>query len=819
MLLSYIKIAMRNLGRQIWLSFISIFGLSFGIACFSLFTLYAVNEFSYDNFHKNAGNIYRVYSWDETAQGSNPFDTKGKIFTPMPLGPAMKRDLPDVENYTRYIQQFEFFIKVGNDGRRENIAFADPSFFSVFSFRLKHGNATTALKNLNSIVLTEDAAKRIFGSDDVIGQILQVKQDDKFEPFVVTAVAENPPLNSSFQFSILCSFEYFATTAYGKRGADDWSGIRPYLTFVQLTPGSRLPFDPSLLAGFRAKYYPNENDHARMGGWKGPGPANWYGLEPIGDIHTDTRFSYMKVAPTDPTTIWILLSIATSILLIACINFTTLTIGRSASRAREVGVRKVIGGTKKALQLQFLVESLVLAAVSTVAGLLLANLLLPFFNQLWGKKLAFSPAQFPQLIIFMGLLILVVALISGSYPALLMSRFRPIEALGKKIKLGGGNLFTKTLVTLQFTLSSGLIVCSVLIVQQLHYIQSKYLGFNKENVVVVEAQGLPDTKKLFPVFKQALSVHPEIVGVAGSDNGLGEMEGLSMRGFNYNGKLVNTYAYFADADYIPVLGIQLLAGRNFNPAIATDSSSSVIINEAMMKEMGWTIDKAIGQKLDSYFGNGESSVASPTVIGVVKNINFLDLHQQVAPQVYDQLPSGAPYRFFVRIRPGDPSKALEALQQVWKKTVADYPLKYNFLDEDLNRFYTAEFHLGYVVNWASGISIFLACLGLFGLVALAAVNRTKEIGIRKVLGASVASVMQLLSKDFLKLIVIALVIAMPIAWYLMNRWLQSYAYRIKIEWWVVALTGVGIITIALLTLCSQVMRAGTSNPVNSLRAE
>lgn len=812
---SYVRIALRNLANQKALSFISLFGLSVGIACFSLFVLYAVNEFGYDGFHKNADNIYRVYRWDETARGSSFFDTKGTWFTPMPLAPALKREFPDVQNYVRFIQQYEFFMKVGDEGRRENIAWADPSFFSVFSFRLRSGDPATALKNINSVVLTVDAARRIFGKIDVIGQILQVKVEDKFEPFVVTAIAENPPAKTSLPFNILCSYEFYATTTYGKNSVNDWYGARPYLTFLQLKPGSRLPSDPSLLAAFRARLYPGEEAAARKQGWKGPGPAMWYGLEPIRDIHMDTRFSYMKVTPTDPRTIWILLSIAGGLLLIACINFTTLTIGRSAHRAKEVGIRKVIGGTGNALRLQFLSESILLTVIPVAAGLILADLLLPFFNQLWGKKLAFSPAQFPQLAGFIVLLILVVGLLSGSYPALLMSRFRPIAALNNKIKLGGGNLFTKVLVTLQFTLSSCLVVCSVLILQQLRYIQSRYLGFNKENVIVVEALSVPDTKKIFPLLKQTLSADPAIIGIASADNGLGEMEGLGVNGWDYNGKSITSYTYTVDPDYMPVLGVQLLTGRNFDPALATDTNSSVIINEAMMNELGWTPDGAIGRQLKDYFGR----LSNVTVIGVAKDINFESLHFQVAPQVYNELPSGIPHRLFIRVRPGDPSNVLAGLQAAWKKIVPDYPLKYNFLDEDLDRFYVAENRLSHVVNWAGGISIFLACLGLLGLAALAAINRTKEICIRKVLGASFPSLMGLLSKDFLRLVGIAFLIAAPVGWYLMNKWLQAYAYRIQIDWWVFALTGAAIVVVAFLTVSFQVVRASMANPVEGLRSE
>ncbi len=803
MLKNYFKIALRNLIRQKKLAFINIFGLSVGIACFSLFMLYAINEFTFDGFHKNATNTYLVVEGDGKP---NPKAIGGFFFTPMPLGPAMKQELPGVENYVRYIQPYETFIKIKDERRRENIAYADPSFFNVFSFKFKYGNAQTAISDLHSMVLTEETAKRLFGKTNAIGESFEVKIENVFQTFIVSAITENPPSNSSFKFSMLVHFDCFANTMEGKMGAGDW-GRNSYMTLVQLKPGSTLANNNKLLADFKHRHLP-----------KVMASAAGYDLEPLLQMHTNPTLMGIKISPIDPKSIWTLLSIAVGVLLIACINFTTLSIGRSASRAKEVGVRKVIGGSKKALMLQFLTESLLLAFLSTVIGVVLANLLLPFFNQLSGRELSFSFAQFPQLTGLIAGLVLIVGLLSGCYPAFILSGFNAVEVLKAKIKLGGANLFTKSLVTFQFVISAVLIISAIVIIQQLHYMQSRNPGFEKENVVQIKAFQVANTKQTFPLLKHELSRNPEIVSTASADNGLGEREGMSAQGFDYHGKSILISQFYIDPDYVPTLGMHLLAGRNFNRAIASDTVNAVIINEATMKELGWMPENSIGRHLEGYENYG---VENPIVIGIVRDFNFQDLTHRVEPLMFHQFVASerSPYHFFVRIRPGNPSKALAAIQSAWKKIAPDYPLKYNFLDEDLDRFYKSEARLSNIISWAGGIAVFLASLGLLGLAALAVANRTKEIGIRKVLGASVSTIISLISKDFVRLVIVAFIIAIPITWWLMNKWLQDYAYRINIEWWVFGISGAAIIFIALLTVCFQTMKAAMANPVKSLRTE
>lgn len=809
MLYHYFKVAVRNLAKQKGLTLINVLGLSIGLACFSLFLLYAVNEFSFDRFHKNAPNIYRAYIWYNGVNGNPP---SGSSYLPMPLGPTMKQELPDVVKSVRLRDAWgENFVKVNNEVLRSKLSFADSDFLSMFSFKVKSGNAKTALNDLHSVIITEETAQKFFGKEDAVGETINIKIEDKFQPFTVTAVVENIPSNSSIHFQMLGNFQYLASLPSSADAVTNWRRSA-YQTFVQLKPGSTLPNDITKLTAFRKKYNYNEEDEARKKGWKGSTLPIWYGLQPLTQIHTDTRLDG-DTMPIDPSNVWLLLAIAAGVLLIACINFTTLAIGRSANRSKEVGVRKVIGGTKISLALQFLSEALLLAFISALIAFLLARLLLPYFNQLSGRELSFSYTQFPELAWMSVVLVVLVGVLAGSYPALILSAFKPIEVLRTRIKLAGSNAFTKSLVTVQFALSAGLIIATIVILQQVHYMRSVNPGFNKENVVMVEADEM-DVDKIYPAFKQALAANPKILGVGGAEIGLGEGTGWSMSGFDYEGKHRQVFEYFIDNDYLNVLGMKLLAGRNFDKAIASDTTTSVIINEAMMKDFGWNLHNAVGQQLTGY-----SEKKTPIVIGIVRDFNFSALSKKIEPQLFHQFASYKLFKFFVRISPKDVPGTIASIEATWKKIVPEYPMKYSFLDERLDQFYKAEDRWSKIIGWAGGISIFLACLGLLGLTMLAVVNRTKEIGIRKVLGATITNITTLLSKDFLKLVFASLLIASPLAWYFMNKWLQGFAYRINISWWVFLTVAIVALFIALVTISLQAVKAAVANPVKSLRTE
>lgn len=793
MKLHYIKIAFRNLLRQKGLTFINIAGLSIGIACFSLFLLYAVNELNYDRFHTNKENIYQVYRNMEV----NPGEYQGSAYLPIPLGPAMKHDFPDVMHFVRFRDPGQAsLVRIGESVYNIPVTFADPEVFRVFTFPLNEGSIN-ALSDPHSVVLSEQTASKLFPGCKATGNIIEIKTGERFEPFTVTGVCKSLPSNSTIQFEMICNFNYYVSNFAADR-INEWRSSG-YQTFVFLREGSHLPKNKAQLQKFYSRYLPQENSNS------------FYGLQPLQKVHTNVEIGGFNV--TDPSNIWILLGIAFAILVIACINFTTLSIGRSAGRAKEVGIKKVIGGSRKGLIIQFLTESVTLSIFACLIGFGLGKLLLPVFNRLSEKTLDFSFTQFPELIVFLILIALVTGLVSGIYPALVLSGFNPVDALRKKMRLNGSNFFTRSLVTTQFVLSVSLIISTLIILKQLAYMRHKSPGFEKENVVLVNAVDA-DLKKFGPLFRQALLSQPAIKSVSAADMGLGEDMGWSLSSFGYEGKQKDIYEYRIDPYYLGTMDIPLLAGRNFDPEISSDTVNAVIINESLMRDFGWSLRNAVGQKLSGY-----SEDFTPVVIGVVKDFHFRPFKEKIAPQMFHQFRGYTSKMFFVRLQPGDPTMAITSISDTWKKLVPGIPVKYSFLSNDLDNFYKSEARWSKIIGWAGGISVFLSCLGLLGLAALSAVNRTKEIGIRKVLGASAISILKLLSFDFLKLVFIAIVIASPLSWYLMNKWLNSFAYRAEVGPAVFAVSALIALTTALFTVFLQSLKAARNNPVHSIRTE
>lgn len=815
MLQNYIKIAWRNLLQHKTLSFINIAGLSIGIACFSLFILYAVNEFNYDRFHENADQIFRVYRWTAPMNGRT---AEGDPNLPMPLGAAFKDEFPEVKEVVRFRQAWrKDLIRIDREAHQVAVTYADPQVFDVFTFPLKYGNPSKALENPKNIVLTEKIALQLFGEANPIGRILDLQIENNFESFTVSGVAEDLPPNSTIQFEMLASFEYLATaTSFGRSSQNNW-GRSAFQTLVQLREGSNLQNNPQTLLAFREKYYPDVEANLRQKEyWTKEGAPITYKLQQLQALHTDTSVYGGFTPNINPKNIWLLVAIAAAVLLIACINFTTIAIGRSARRAKEVGVRKVMGGQRGQLIQQFLAEAFLLSTISAGIGLALAQFLLPWFNELADKSLYFSLELYPEIPFLFAGVILAVTILAGAYPALSLSGFRPVQVLKSNIKLGGANWFTKSLVTSQFVLSIGLIASTVLIVQQLDFMRSKHPGFNKENVVIIDARTI-EGKQILPLFQQQLAQNTAIEGIAGADMGIGADMGWSSYGFDYQGTIEKeAYEYSITSNFLDVMDLDLLAGRNFNPNITSDTINAILINETMAKDFGWTIDEAVGQELTGFY---EGEQAEPIVIGVVKDFNYRSFHQEIQPQFFQQFPNQYIGKFFVRLQAGNPETALVELEKAWNTVVSGIPFQYSFLDDKLNNFYRSEARFGHIFSWASGIAIFLACLGLLGLAMLAAINRRKEIGIRRILGASLVGLIAALSKGFLKLVAIALLIATPLTWYFMSDWLQNFAYRIDIQIWVFLIVGLVAIVIAFLTVGFQSFKAALANPVEALRSE
>ena len=809
MIRHYITIALRNLARQKGLAMINILGLSIGIACFSLFLLYTVNELSFDRSHVNSSSIFRVYNWwvFSDRQGSEPASST-------PMGPAMKQDLPEVKEFVRFKGDGEKFVRVGDRVERIKISFADPQLLSVFTFPLIAGNASFALGDPNKIVLTRDKALQLFGEVNVVGKTLEIKTGENFEPFIVGGVAENIPINSTIKFDILGSFEQILKTDQGRESMNNWDITIGISVFVQLQEGSNLMNEPQRLASFRQKYYPDEAAFLKKDGqWNGTGVIpTGIGLQPLRDVHTNVEID--KWGAIDPKNSFILISIAFGILLIGCINFITLAVGRSAGRSREIGVRKVSGCTRIQLIYQFLTESLILSIFSAMIGLLLSWSLLPFFNELSNSSLVFSLEHYPELIWLVAGVVLFVGLLSGIYPALALSGFEPVEVLKNKVQFSGYNLFTKSLVTFQFILSIGLIISVCMIMKQLSYMRSINLGFDKENVVVIDSQGL-DAKKIYTQLKQRLHSESGIDGIASSEIGLGDGEGQMGGRFLFGDKEESVIEYPIDTEYLQVLGMQLVAGRGFNNEINSDTINSVIVNEALVKKVyGLPPREVIGMQFKSYRGSDYK-----TIIGVIRNFNFENLTRNVRSQLFFQPADLKPTSIFVRLHPGNQAKAIASLTSAWNSISQDMPFKYNFLDQKINDFYKKEKRWSSIIGWASGICIFLACLGLIGLTSLTVVNRSKEIGIRKVNGANIIEVMILLNKEFVIWVFAAFIVAVPIAWYAMNQWLQNFAFRIDLSWWIFVMAGLITLGVSLLTVSWQSWKAAKRNPVEALRYE
>ena len=811
MLSNYFKIAWRNLRRQPLFSALNILGLSLGLACFALIGLHILDEFSFDRFHTQSGRIFRVLSTREA--GFRGETAQKGAFMPMPLGPALQAEFGDVETFTR-LRQWSGFAQSPTGLYEEDMAFVDADFFNIFSFDVLRGDVATALDESQEVVLTEKLARKLFGYRDAVGQTVALKVFDAFEPFIVSAIVADPPSNSSLRFGILLPFTRYQASPRGQSELDRWSRVS-FQTFVLLREGSGLAQKPEELQKFHARHFPGDEAHARQKGWwTGNGSPFGYTLQPLAEMRHDVS---VDVATVNPKHIWTLFGLGALVLFIACANFTTLAIGRSAGRAMDTGVRRTMGASRWQLAAQHLFEAFLMSFLALGLGLLLAQWTLPVFNKLIDKDLAFNIHQFPELWWLLPVTAIGAGLLAGLYPAMVLSGFRPLEVFRKKARLGGENNFTRALVTAQFVLSISLGICMLVILRQLDFLRTADPGFQPENVVVVSAFGADNAERTALRFRENLQRLPEVRAVSRAEMSLGGEAGESVSGFEYQGKPMEIYEYVVDADYIATLDLSLLAGRNFAATIVADTQTSVIINEAAVRKLGWTVAEAVGQKLSGY--NTRDPNRDPTVIGVVRDYHFHSLREEVQPMMLQMFSPFPRETYFVRLQKGYPEAALAGVQAAWATAEPQLPFRYQFLDESIGTFYKTEQHWGRVVRIAGGLSMFLACLGLFGLAALAAVNRTKEIGIRKVLGASVGSVVGLLSWEFLKLVFIGMLIASPLAWYFMQKWLNNFAYHIEMQWWMFVGTGLAAILIAFLTVSFQSVKAAWANPVKSLRSE
>ena len=795
---NFFKIAWRNLIRNKIYSFINILGLSLGLACAMLIMLYVKDEVSYDKFHTDVDTIYRVVSAREDKDGNERKNSN----TGFLQGPVFTDNVPEIDAFVR-IQVGRKDVKMDTEVVSEDLLYVDPNFFSMFSFPVVYGNQETSLKDPQSVVISEELATKQFGTTDAVGKTLMLREGEAFVPYTVTAITKKCPQNSSIKFDMLLPFK-----ASNEDMANGENWFNSFLnTFVTVKPGSNL----GLVNDKIQKTYLSESAEAakiiseRYGDM---GALGVYSLQPFTDMHLNKELPAQNGLSdaSNPMYSYILSGIALFVLLIACINFVNLTVARSVRRSKEIGIRKVVGGERKQLIVQFLGESFLLCFFAFALAIVLVQLALPVFNELSNKVLTLSYLFDAKLILGYMALFIVTGLLAGFYPALVLSNYNPVETLYSRFILSGKNYLQKSLVVLQFALASFLIISTLVIYKQFNFLTTQELGYDDSNLVVVEKEGL--TRDQFALFKEQLKSDPNIVDVAGKNNG------FWFSAAKVNGEQQVNFAYeIVSESYIPMLDIKFVEGRNFSDKHPSDPTHSIIVNESFVKEAGWK--NPIGETVDFWYNEGEKY----TVIGVVEDYHFYALNQRISSQIFLMKPESSFGEALIKIKPNGATDALNHIAATFKQVFPVNPYSYVFKDDQNKREYEAEAKWKQIMLFSAILTIFISCIGLFGLSVLSAEKRTKEIGIRKVLGASVNHVVTILSKDFIILVVIALVIAVPIAWLVAGQWLQDYPYRIELGWQVFVAAAALVIFIALSTVSFQAIKAAISNPVKSLRTE
>ncbi|HEY5462178.1 MAG TPA: ABC transporter permease [Hanamia sp.] len=805
MLKNYFKIALRNLWKNKGFSALNIIGLATGLAVCLLIVLYVKDELSYDKFNVNANRIYRL---DADIYFNN---TEADMATaPDPLPTAMVRDYPEVEQMVRVNEQGDILIKKNNQNIQDHhSAFVDSTFFKVFTFPMIAGNPNTALDEPNSIVIDETTAKKYFNSTDVVGKTLYVDNSTNCK---ITGVIKDMPKQSSFHFSFL-----------RPRGKANTSWLSNNGTcFIMVRPGvsrQKLQHDVDATVNNYLSKELESQLHISLSDLKNKGNHFIYHLMPLTDIHLHSDKGYELEPTGDITYVYIFSAIALLILLIACVNFMNLSTARSANRAKEVGIRKVAGSLRSNLIIQFLTESVLISFISLLLAILMAAILLPLFNQLAHKQMYVSTLFSTWLLPVMIALVFLVGCVAGSYPAFYLSSFQPIDVLKGKVAKGFKSSWLRNgLVIFQFSISIMLIIGTIVIYNQLDYIRSRKIGYDRDQVLVLHnAYNLNNNIKTF---------RNELLNISGVTNAT--ITGDLPTGTNYDNegwfrdatfdaaKTVILTNFYVDENYIPTLGMQMEKGRNFSKDFPSDSTG-IIINEAAVKVLGFK-DPLKESLYRPNMNNGNITGATAYhIIGVVKDFNYSSMHNKVGPLLIQEGDNQG--SIAMRTNTKNIPSLIDKVESKWNSMAPGQPFNYTFMDADFNRLYTSEQQTGKLFITFAIFAIFIGCLGLFGLVRYAAEQRTKEIGVRKVLGASVGGIVAMLSKDFAKLVLIASVIAFPVAWWAMNKWLQSFAYRIHISWWIFVIAGLTAILIALITVSFQAIKAAIANPVKSLRSE
>lgn len=809
MIRNYLKVAWRNLVKNKVFSFINIAGLAIGLACFTLIALYVVDELSYDHYNKKASRIYRVDS--DIKFGGTELNL---AVCSDPMGPTLKKDFPQVEQYARiYTSDGPKRIKKGDMFITEqNVMNADSTLFDVFTLPAVAGDINTALDEPNTVVITETMAQKYFGTADVIGKTIETSENGS-TLYKVAAVIKDMPRNSHFTADLIFSMD---NVDY------QWGNYlsHNFQTYIVLQKGTDPKAFAANFSGVIEKYImPQAKQFMEiksMTEFEKAGNKLAYHLMPLTDIHLRSDKKAELAANGSLQYVYIFSAVAIFILLIACINFMNLSTARSANRAKEVGIRKVLGTERGTLIRQFLAESTFTAIISLLISLLIAWFVIPYFNDISGKTLSLSQVFSSSFLPFLLLLPLLIGLLAGSYPAFFLSSFQPIAVLKGKISSGAKRSYLRSsLVVFQFATSILLIIGTIVVYNQLNYIRTKKLGFNKDQVLIINGTGMlrekgnafmNDMLKMKAVVNGTFSGYLPVAASTRNDNSFSKDPVMnSENGFNMQ-------VWTIDENYINTLGMEVVKGRNFSKEFISDSSG-IIINEATAAILGY--NDPVGKKV--YANNGSGGMTAYNILGVVKNFNFESLRQHISPLcfVYGRSRWSASFK----VNTGEIQGLLKQVENEWRSLVPSMPFSYRFLDDQFDNMYRTEQRIGKVALSFSILTILIACLGLFGLATYMAEQRTKEIGVRKVLGASVPNIVAMLSKDFAKLVLIAAVFAFPVAWFAMNKWLEDFAYRVNIGWWIFAAAAATTMLIALCTVIFQAIKAAVANPVKSLRTE
>ncbi len=800
---NHLKTAWRNIRKNKLFSIINILGLSIGIATCFIIMLYVQDEMSFDKFNVNAANIVRVVFHANINGGEI-----NESVTMPPVAQTMKKDFPEVQDATRILSMGAAKVTYKEKTFKDDLfAFVDPNFFSIFTLPMIEGDAKTALQQPHTIVITKSMAEKYFGKENAVGKMLGFNNNTEF--YKVTGIIENIPVNSHFHFDMFGSM-----TGWQAAKSDSWMD-GGYHTYLFLKPGSDIKKIEAKFPDMVAKYM-GPQIQQQMGlslqQFRTKGNSLGFALQPLASIHLHSTTNNEFEPGGNASYVYIFGGVAIFMLMIACINFINLSTASASKRAKEVGIRKVAGSGRAQLIRQFLSESVMITLFALLVALALVQLALPLFNNIADKHLQFDVKPIIAFIV-LGLL---VGVLAGIYPAFYLSSFKPIAVLKGKLTSNNKSFGLRSgLVVFQFFISAGLIIGTIVVYQQMKFIQNKDLGYNKEQLITIPNSYVLGKNE--QAFKQQMLQDPRIANATSS---LYKPAGPT----NYNNALaypqgndnliVNGVDYHVDENYIPTFNMKMASGRNFSKDFATDSSA-ILLNETAAKALGWNNTTAIGKTIIRQNSDRGNNFAYH-VIGVVKNFNFRSLHEAVSPLFMSLKPEGG---LIFKIKTTDVAGLLTSMKKQWDSYNTSEPFTYNFIDDLFNKTYAVEQKTGAILNLFSIFTIFVACLGLFGLATYTAEQRTKEIGIRKVLGASVSQVTGMLSKDFVKLVLIASVIAFPAAWWAMNKWLQSFAYRIHISWWVFVFAGIIILLIALVTVSFQAIKAALANPVKSLRSE